>query len=103
MSVQKYSTESMSPMGMERWNPTSCSWSAVYLGIIKLMEGAYSGLTHICIYASVKSNLYRYAGTSVEYAAIIQYSRRWRAFQKRITSLWDSALAILLSSLHKKS
>ena len=37
----------MYPIGMERWNPTSCSSSAIYFVIIKAMEGAYSGLTHI--------------------------------------------------------
>ena len=92
----------MYPTGMERSNPTSCSSSDIYFGIRKEMEGKYSGIIHIRMWASARPTLQRYVGPSMGSTAKMESSSRWRDFTNHITSLWDSALAISLIPFHEK-
>ena len=49
VDMQKKATDSIHPMGMERWNPTNWSSSTVYFGIIKVTEGTSYSLTQMHI------------------------------------------------------
>ena len=44
---QKKTADYIYPMGIGRWNPTSCSSSDVALGIRKTTEGVYSRQTQM--------------------------------------------------------
>ena len=57
VAVQKKAADSMYPIAIERWNPTSCSLSAVSFGIRKATEGMSSVRTHMRIKASARSTL----------------------------------------------
>ena len=49
VAVKKKAQDSMYPMVMKRWDPNSCSLSAIYFGIRKAVEGISSRRNQMCM------------------------------------------------------
>ena len=85
---QKKAADSTYPMGIEKWNPISWSSSGVAFGTINATDGISSRRTQMRMYSSARSTLLRKVGPSLGGAARMQYITLYRAFPKRIASLW---------------
>ena len=71
--AQKKAADSTYPMGIDMWNPTSCSSSGVAFGTRNATDGIFFRQTQMRMYASASSTLLRKAGPSLGAAARMQY------------------------------
>ena len=71
--AQKKAADSTHPMGIARWNPTSCFSSGVDFGTRNATAGISSRRTHMRMYASARSTMLRKAGPSLGGAARMKY------------------------------
>ena len=85
--AQKKAADSTYPMGIERWNPTSCSSSGVDFGTRNATDGMSSSRTQMRIYASARSIFLKNVGTCLGGAVMIQSITLYRDFENHIASL----------------
>ena len=71
--AQNNAADSTYPMGIYRWNPTSCSSSGVAFGTRNDTDGISSRWTQMRMYSSSRSTLLRKAEPSLGGAARMQY------------------------------
>ena len=101
--AQKNAADSTHPMGIDRWNPTSCSSSGVAFGTRNATNGISPRRTQMRMYASARSTLSRKAGANLGGAARMQSITLYSAFLKRIASLWATWVTASLRPRQEKS
>ena len=97
--AQKNAEDSTYPMGIERWNSTS----GVAFVNRNYADGISSRRTQMRMYASARYTLLRKVGPSLGRAARMQLITLYRAFPKRIASLWVTWVTASLRPLQEKS